>query len=265
MGDITILARATLALYRDAARDASQALVRNVWVILLLPGYTIVLGLVGSVAGNLGFVGGFLMYLALAACVSSFLAVLATAVANDRFRPDELAQSFGRYLWSIVNVIFLLWIVQLLLGLIVQQNPGLVWLARAVNAGIFVLCNPLPELIYQSSRDGLAMIDEAVQFIRDNAVEWLLPMAVLLAPIFFISPQAGVLVMAELGPTSALALAMDAVSTFLPDLGRAGELVATLLASALVVWIMLFRGFLFRSLSRSGRRQRIFAARSRAA
>jgi hypothetical protein len=263
MSDFGVLVRATLALYRDAALEASRALARHFWLVLLLPAYTIVLGLVGGVAGNLGFLGGFLMYLALAACVSSFLAILAAAVAHERFRPDELAQSFGRYLWSIVNVIFVLWIVQLLLGLIVEQNPAMVWLARAVNAGIFVLCNPLPELIYQGSREGLAMIDEAVQFIRDNFVEWLLPIAVLLSPVFLYDWRAGVLVMAEVGPTSALALLMGGVSAFLPDLGNATEVVASILASAILAWIMLFRGFLFRSLYRSGRRQRIFAARSK--
>ena len=34
-------------------------------------------------------------------------------------------------------------------------------------------------------------------------------------------------------------------------------------ASVLLSWIMLFRGFLFRSLANSGRRQRIFVARTR--
>ena len=36
-----------------------------------------------------------------------------------------------------------------------------------------------------------------------------------------------------------------------------------ILASVVVVWAMLFRGFLFRSLYSSGRRQRVFEARAR--
>jgi hypothetical protein len=263
MGDLEILTRATLALYRDAARDAGRALRRHLWAIVLLPAYSIALGAVGSLVSPLGIVGGFLMYLALAACVSSFLAVVAGAVAHDRVRPSDLVPSFSRYLWSIVNVVFVLWIIQLLLGLISQQNASMRWLALAVNAGIFLVCNPLPELIYQGSREGLAMIDEAVQFTRENAVEWLLPIAVLLLPVFLASPQAGLFVMAEMGPTSALALIMQVLDAFLPDMGRLGEIVTTILAAAALVWIMLFRGFLFRSLARGGRRQRIFAARSR--
>jgi hypothetical protein len=263
MGDLGVLSRATLALYREAVRDATLALGRHLWVILLLPAYSILLGVVSSFAGALGIAGGFLMYLALAACVSSFLTILAGAVAHGRVRPSELAPSFGRFLWSIANVIFVLWIIQLLLGLITEQNASLRWLALAVNAGIFLLCNPLPELVYQGTREGLAMIDEAVQFTRENAVEWLLPTALLLLPVFLVEPRAGIFLMAEFGPTSALALLMQVFVAFLPDMGQLGEVVTTFLASAALAWIMLFRGFLFRSLARTGRRQRIFAARSR--
>ena len=263
MGDLGLLSRATLAIYRDAARDGTLALGRHLWVVLLLPAYSIVLGAIGSLAGGLGILGGFLMYLALAACVSSFLTILAGAVAHDRVRPSELAPSFGRFLWSIANVIFVLWIVQLLLGLIVEQNPSMRWLAIAVNAGIFILCNPLPELVYQGTREGLAMIDEAVQFTRENAIEWLLPIALLFLPVFLINPGAGLFLMAELGPTSALALLMQVFEAFLPDMGRFGEVATTFIASAALTWIMLFRGFLFRALARTGRLQRVFAARSR--
>ncbi|HZR83574.1 MAG TPA: hypothetical protein VFD92_20940 [Candidatus Binatia bacterium] len=263
MNDLAVLVRATLALYRDAVVEASRAFARHAWVIVLPPAYSVVLAVVASFASVLGIAGGFVMVLALAACVSSFLTVLEGAVARDRVRPSELAPSFGRHLWSIVNVVFVLWIIEVLLGLITAQNPAMRWLALAVNAGIFVLCNPLPELIYQGSREGLAMIDEAVQFMRENFVEWLLPLVLLLLPVFLIDVRAGILVMAELGPTSVLAVLMQIVERVLPEMGGAGEIVATFVASAALVWMMLFRGFLFRSLAHSGRRQRIFAARSR--
>jgi hypothetical protein len=46
-------------------------------------------------------------------------------------------------------------------------------------------------------------------------------------------------------------------------MGDVGQLAALVIASVLLVWIMLFRGFLFRALNRSGRRQRLFEARMR--
>lgn len=264
MGNFGLLVRATLALYRDAARDGARALGRHPWLIALVPLYSIALAFAQSLAAGLGFLGGIVVMLALAGCVSSFLAILAGAVARERVVPSEISAGFGRYLWSIVNVLFLFWIIQLLLTLITQQNPGLLWVALAVDVGIFIVCNPLPELIYQGSRDGFGLIDDAVQFTRDNAVEWLLPVAVLLLPLFLLDARAGAIAMAELGPTSALRVFTQVLSSLLPaSLGGLGQILLPLIASAVLVWVMLFRGFLFRALNRGGRRQRMFEARMR--
>jgi hypothetical protein len=263
MNDAALLVRATLALYRNAALDATRALARNVWIIALLPLYSLVLTLVQGLAAPLGMAGGFLVFLAMAACVSSFLSLLSEAVSHERIRLAELGPTFGRYLWSITGVLFLFWIIELLLTLITQQNPSLVWLAITVNLGLFLVCNPLPELVYQSGRDGLALVDEAVQFMRENAVEWLLPVAVLFAPLFALGLREGLLAMAHVGATSALGLVDLTLRAWLPPLGEAGRILTLIAASLLLCWVMLFRGFLFRSLARSGRRQRIFEARMR--
>jgi len=263
MNDTTLLVRATLALYRDAARDATRALARNVWIIGLLPLYSLVLALVERLAAPLGMVGGFLVFLAMAACVSSFLSLLAEAVAHERIRFNELGQTFGRYLWSITGVLFLFWIIALLLSLITQQNPGLAWLAIAINIGLFVLCNPLPELVYQGTRDGVGLVDEAAQFMRDNAVEWLLPVAILLTPLFALGLRVALHEIARFESVNALGLVQGTLLAWLPPLGEAAQVLTLIVASVLLAWIMLFRGFLFRSLARSGRRQRVFEARMR--
>jgi hypothetical protein len=208
-------------------------------------------------------VGGFLVFLAAAACISSFLSVLAEAVAHERIRFGELGQTFGRYLSSIAGVLFLFWIIELLLTLITQQNPSLGWLAIVVNLGLFFLCNPLPELIYQGSRDGIGLVDEAVQFIRANAVEWLVPIVLLFVPLFALGAREAVLAMAHVGATNALGVIDLALRAWLPPLGAVGQALLLAVASMILCWIMLFRGFLFRSLAQSGRRQRIFGARMR--
>jgi hypothetical protein len=179
VNESTLLVRATLALYRDAARDAARSLARNLWIVVLPPAFSLLLGFVQQIAIPLGMIGGFVIFLAAAACVSSFLSVIAEAIAHERIRPGELGQTFGRYVASIAGVLFVFWIIELLLTLITQQNPGLGWLAIVINLGLFLLCNPLPELIYQGTRDGIALVDDAVQFMRENAVEWLVPMGVL--------------------------------------------------------------------------------------
>ena len=263
MNDAHILLRATCAIYAGAARDAWRALVRNPWLALLVPAYTALLHLAAILAAPLGFAGGFLLGFALAACASSFLAVLAEATSHERVDFGALGSSFGRYLWSVVSIFFIFWIIQFLLSAIIETNAGLAWLAVLVNAALFVVCNPVPELIYQSPRDGMQLVDEAITFTRENAIEWLAPVAILLLPLFALDVRTGLLIMSSIGPTNALGYAMMGLSSLLPSMGPVGLLVIAMLASAGIAWVMLFRGFLFRVLSRSGRRQRIFDARMR--
>lgn len=264
MSETNLLVRATLALYRDAVRDAGRALARNPWIVALPPLYSVVLTMVQGVAMPLGMLGGFLIFLATAACVSSFLSVLAEAIAHERIRVAELSQTFGRYLSSIAGVLFLFWIIGLLLALITEQNPSLGWLAIAINLALFFLVNPLPELVYQSNRDGIGLVDEAVQFMRENAIEWLVPVLILFTPLFALGVRETFLAMASVGATNALELVELTLRAWLPAIGgAAGQVLLLFAASILLSWIMLFRGFLFKALAQSGRRQRIFGARMR--
>ncbi len=263
MSDASRLVRATLELYGDALRQSTTALGRHIWIIGLVPAYTLGLQFVTGLAAPLGFAGGFVIFFAMAACVSSFLTLLGEAVGHGRVRLEELGSSFGRYLSRVITVFFLFWIVRLLLQMTVSQNPDLLWLLIAVNSGIFIVFNPVPELIYQGHQDGVALLQDAVQFTRDNLLEWLVPLAFLMAPFFLIDLQVGFLVMARLDIHNGLELVQSALATWLPFSGTARNLVATVIASVVIVWAMLFRGFLFKSLARSGRRQRIFASRAR--
>ena len=263
MGDLSLLVRATLQIYADALREASRVFVRNPWLSLAAPVYSLGLQFLSPLVGGMGFAGGFILGLAIAALVSSFLSLLEAMIVGGRFSTDELGATFGRFLSRVISVLFVLWIIELLLGMIVETNPELLWLQLAVNLGLFVLCNPVPELIYLGNRDGMALLDEAVSFVRDNAIEWLLPLVVALLPLLLASPASTLVALSSFGPGSALLVAQSVVGRLLPALGPLGGLIGLLLAGALMAWFMLFRGFLFQALRRGGRRQRIFAARAR--
>ena len=263
MSQLLVLTRATLGLYQRAFVDGFAILLRHAWIVLLVPIYTVLLAVAEAATAPLGMVGGLVMYLAVAACLSSFLTVIGEAVTHQRVRFGGLGPTFGRYLWSIVGIVFIFWIIHLLLALIVAENPAMMWLAVAVNTGIFVVFNAVPELIYQGERDGLGLLEDAVQFLRDNTIEWLVPLAIMLLPLFAVDVEAGLVAMANLGATNALFWTIAMIEEWLPGGGEVKRLVATALASIVIAWIMLFRGLLFRSLWRSGRRQRVFEARMR--
>jgi hypothetical protein len=263
VSQLLVLTRTTLVLYQRALVDSFSLMVRHAWIVILVPIYTVLLAVAEAAAAPLGMIGGLLTYLAVAACLSSFLTVIGEAVTHQRVRLAGLGQTFGRYLWSIVSIVFIFWIIHLLLALIVAENPAMMWLAVAVNTGIFVVFNAVPELIYQSERDGLGLLEDAVQFLRDNTIEWLVPLAIMLAPLFAVDLEAGFVAMANLGATNVLFWTIAMIEEWLPGGGDTKRLVATALGSVVIVWIMLFRGLLFRSLWRSGRRQRVFEAQMR--
>lgn len=262
MSDTLRLVRATGEMYREALFQSSRALLRNIWIIGVIPAYSIGLHLVATFSANLGFAGGFLNFLAIAACASSMLTLLEELVARQRIGFEGLAQTFSRYFSRVITVFFIFWIVRLLLGMIVSQNPQLAWVAIAVNTGIFLVFNAIPEVIYQGNSDGMALLEETFQFVRDNLIEWFLPLAIMLAPFFLISTEVGVLAMANFGVPNGLDLVVMIGSAWLPVPEAAMPIVATALGSLFLAWAMIFRGFLFRSLARSGRRQRIFASRA---
>lgn len=263
MSEFNMLVGATLRIYGDALRDSARGLVSHFWIIGLIPAYTVLLGISGAFTMRLGFAGGLIQYLAMAACVSSFLAVIGEAVARQRVRFDGMAQTFGQYFGRVISVFFIFWIIDLLLSVVAQGSPDVVWFVLFVKIAIFVVFNAVPELIYQGHYDGTALLSEAFQFVRANTIEWLLPAFLMMAPFFLIDVRTGFLAMARLSPTNALDFAIGAMQTLVPLSGSAASLVATLLASVLLTWIVLFRGFLFKALHRGGRRQRIFAARMR--
>lgn len=262
MNEFPLLARATLGAWRSSASDAFGALRRTPWLALVPAAYTLGLGLVGSLLRPLGIVGQFAGYLATAAALGSYLSLLEAAVGRERTRLADLGPTFGRHLGTIVGVFFLFWIVNTLLALIEMQNPAMTRVVLAVQAGIFVAANPVPELVYQGRHEGLGLIDDAVGFVRENAPEWLLPQAVFLLPLLLDGPGRGLDLLGGLGSANALLVVAAVVGRAMPAFGGA-PLAVLVTASALLSWAMLFRGFLFRALNRSGRRQRIFEARMR--
>jgi hypothetical protein len=263
MSDFLTLVRTTLGLYVAAMRGASLAFLQNPWLALLLPLYSAGFQLLGMSSFGLGMGAGLLRSLLLAACLSSILALFEVAVMRERIVFGELGQSFGRYLQRVIGVLFLFWIVRLLLGQILNNDTGLFWLVVVVNIAIFCLCNPLPEMIYLTDRDGTSLIEESISFVLANAFEWLIPVAVMLLPLFALGPQNVLPAVASLGPAEFLPATVSLLLKLFPGGGPIAESACLLLGSALVVWIMLFRGFLFRALYSSGRRQRIFEARAR--
>ena len=51
---------------------------------------------------------------------------------------------------------------------------------------MFILLNPVPELIYQGRASGLELISASYNFIVENWIEWLMPNIILFAAGYFL-------------------------------------------------------------------------------
>ncbi len=260
---------ATLQLYRQALLATWRSLTRN-W--LLVPAVVILavlMYLVTGMAMALGMIGGLLLGLANAFVVGAFLGLLEQAVASVRTMVwRDLWDVAGNYFWDVITVGFIVWVPLQILELGMQANPYGPAVVSAVFLLLFILLNPVPELIYQG-RSGapLEILKDSYEFVLENWIEWFLPLAVVFAPFglsffFSMSSQSGRLI--GLDFLQLLGLPFAVLSQWFQYLGLSSSMAVILvlcLTPVGAVLMMLFRGHLYKALTGSSRRQRLFQRR----
>jgi hypothetical protein len=226
-------------LYWECLRKAILGIQKSPWTLLLpiplLPAFY----LIGALLWPLGFVGGILMVFVRAALISCYLYFAGEVVSQSRVRVSEFGRSIGTYLWSVVNLGFVLWIASFLLGMLFRTNARAYYLfEQLLTLASLILLNPAPEVIYlRGTYGGLATVQRSVAFVQQNWIEWFVPNL----PLAFL----GYLILPYLAQ---------------PDL--LGVLLVAIPVGALFHLAMVFRGHLFLALDQSSHRQRMFRYRS---
>ncbi len=222
----------------DCVAKAFKGLQRNAWTLLLPMALWPALELVRGLLAPLGFAAGFVYVLVQAAAISCYLYFVGEVVAHSRVSIRELRTSIGAYFWSVLNLGYVLWIVELVLGLAVGRHPRAEMIFLAVTLLELVLLNTAPEVIYvRGTRNGLETIQRSIRFIQDNWIEWFIPNLLLIGAGWWLLRN----VVSRLGPLT---------------------LVGLVGLRALLHVLMVFRGHLFRVLDGSTHRQRMFRYRT---
>jgi hypothetical protein len=256
---------ATLRLYRDALVDAVKALPRSWPALLALMIFSVMMAAVGSLLAPLPYgvqlAAGFVVALIHAGCVGSYLSLLEISVTQQRrLQFSEIQESFGTYLWDVISVLFIFFIAQLVLGMLLPMG-GLLTILSLVAMFVF---NPAPELIYQGHTRGLDLLRDAAQVVRRSGLEWFPPQIVLLGVLAWLMPTQLTFLLQAFGPFFGF---MEVGSLFFAQLlymTPGPEQIGGFVASALAVhFMMLFRGFLFAATRRGGRRLRAWQERLR--
>jgi len=262
--------RATIQLYQQSLRATVMSLQRSwllVVAVILLAG---VMFVITGVAVSLGFLGGFLLGAANAFSMGMVLSLVEQAVMSTRTMGwNDIWSAAGQYFWDVISIGFMIWVPLQVLQLGMQTNPYGPAIVASVFLLLFLLLNPVPEILYQRHYGGsLDTLKESYEFVIENWIEWFLPLAIILAPFgltffFTISSQGGRLI--GLDFFQLLRLPFAILTSWFLYLGMSpsmASILVLLLTPLGMVFMMLFRGHLFAGLYGSSRRQRFFRAKS---
>jgi hypothetical protein len=229
---------ATLWLYRTALRRSWESLLKN-WVVSFAPwAYAALLSVVAVVVAPLGILGGLVLGVATQACISSGLYLIKNIVESGRANVRDFINGFTVYLWELLGIAFILWIPMRVLAMALESaaNGGLIF--TLIQIALYILLNPLPELVYQTRSSGVTLISESYNFIVENWLEWFLPNIVL---------------------TIAGYLILQAFAAVTTGLRGVVQIFITAVGMGLCLsYFMIFRGFLFAELYGSTRRSRAY-------
>lgn len=262
INDWQLLVRSTIKLYIESAKDASKGFVKNwtvvVGAVILVLLFNLIMRVISGLP--LGMAGGFILGLLAALFTGQYYSWLQATLLKDRLLFNELLKPDLPMFIAVVSVSFLLWIIFWLsssLGSTAQTRPFLI----IVYFLIVFAFNSLPEAVYIRGAESIAAFSEALRFMKENWIEWYIPLILLATPILVSEDPASLLLrFALIYPLfPALLILQVWMSVFLTLIPV--PLAAMVLSFLLGHWFMLFRGFLYKNLDGSTRRRRIYLAK----
>lgn len=235
--------RVTLWIYATALMRAFDCVRKNLVVSLAPLAYSLVLSAAAMIALPLGILGGFLLGLVSQACISSGLYLVKNIIDSGKTDFNDFARGFTVYLWDLITISFILWIPMRLAGMALATVPNGPIIYFCIQIALYILLNPVPELIYQSRTSGLELLGASYNFIVENWIEWLIPNILLAIGGY-----------ALLRLFESLFFGLPAfVQLFLDSFGL----------GLFLTYMMTFRGFLFAELHGTTRRSRIYRYKAR--
>lgn len=223
--------RDTAGLYARIFQRGIVLAARTWPVGLAIAASLALLDIVVVIGASLGLIGGFLVYLVMVGCASSWLSLVSQVLQGGRVEPRDMLGGFVTYLSDLLTVGFLFWGLSLIASIALKPFP---FLYIVFQLAILVFLNAIPELVYLGRHAPAELLVESYRFIGENWIEWF-PANIALGSLLLAAAS-------------------------LPA-GPYGLLVK--LAVGLVLYFaMIVRGLLFQELATSSRRTREFRRRA---
>ncbi|OLS02821.1 hypothetical protein [Tissierella creatinophila] len=235
---------------KSVLEKSVKSFAKNWMIVLTAIVYTVInlilyrlLGIVFR--GPLFILSGIASALVMSSIVSNYLYLLFNIVNYNRLTINDFKEGFTNYVRKIYGVFFVGYLGSLLLQMVV---PVLGPLGNYLDIAIYIVMgialNALPETIYLKSYDAWESILYALEFLKENWLNWVIPNAVFYISIYLISGN----------------ILLNVFDTHLAFNFAKSPLYILMYAISQIVFsfMMIYRGHLYKILSTSTRRKRMF-------
>lgn len=207
-------------------------------------GAVFILGML--VAGMAGFLGGIVMIIIQSAIISDYLSLINRIIHGHRVTTSDIKTGYRTYLSPVWGLLFLMYFINFALSLFLSPlniiTGGLFFLITQLI--IYIVFSAMPEVIYLKHLDRGDMVIYGVNFVKENALQWLLPNIILIGVTYGV--YNGLLRL--LSPIMGIGMTGVALSS----------VIAIIVTQGIFAFTMIYRGFLFDILSSSTMRKRLF-------
>lgn len=239
-----------LSINKDTLKKTFISLKDN-WVIIFTGiVYTILTTVIFTTiftlfTGVLSLIAGIIAAVVSAALISNYLYLLYKVINYGKIKLQDFKDGFAYFLRKVYGVFFFAWIGSYLLSMVGRILGSSIFVLNSIiSISIFVLLNALPETMYLKSLDPMSSIMYSLDFMKENWLNWLIPNALLYLSIYIVT---GNLI------TNLFATSISGGIFF-----GGTNIIVYLIGQLLFSFTMIYRGHLFKLLSTSTRRKRMY-------
>lgn len=195
--------------------------------------------------GPLFIVSGIIMAIITSSFISNYLYLLFNVINYNRITINDFKEGFTYFIWKIYGVLFIAYLGEMILSFISRiLGPGAVALNLIIGFAILILFNPIPETLYIKDLRPLDSLTYTMEFMQENWLNWLIPNAVFMFLIYSL--------------TGNMLLGLFNTHIGFNMFFSARNILIYLLGQIIFSFAMIYRGHLYKLLSGSTRRKRMF-------
>lgn len=195
--------------------------------------------------GPLYILSGMVVAIISSSFISNYLYLLFNVINYDKITFQDFKDGFTHFMWKVYGIFFIGYLASFLLNIVYRTLGNMAIVLNIIwYLTLIVLMNPLPETIYIKSYSPWDSVVKTAEFMQENWFNWLLPNIIFYGLLFVTSGT----VLMDIFNTH---ISFDLVFT-------ARNVLVYFIGQILFSIIMIYRGHLYKILSTSTRRKRMF-------